>query len=180
MTSEVAEQLTQFLTFKLGGEVFAVDVSQAQEVLEVTTITKVPKTPEFMTGVINLRGRVVPVVDLRLKFGMEKAERTIDTCIIVMEVYLDEEKVVLGTLVDSVQEVIEQEPGQIEPPPKIGTNLNTDFIRGMGKRNDHFMIILDINKIFSVEEITSVKKAKKAPGGNAAEIEQAAATAIVK
>ncbi|MBA7522192.1 Chemotaxis protein CheW [subsurface metagenome] len=175
MTTDVAEQLTQFLTFKLGGEVFAVDVSQAQEVLEVTTITRVPKTPEFMTGVINLRGRVVPVVDLRLKFGMEKAERTIDTCIIVMEVYLDEEKVVLGTLVDSVQEVVDQEPGQIEPPPRIGTNLNTDFIRGMGKRDDHFMIILDINKIFSVEEITIVKKTERTvPGGNAAEIEQAA------
>ena len=168
MATEVAEQLTQFLTFRLGEEVFAVDVSQAQEVLEVTAITRVPKTPEFMTGVINLRGSVVPVVDLRRKFDMEKAERTIDTCIIVMEVYLGQETVVLGALADSVQEVIEMEPGQIEPPPKIGTNLNTDFIRGMGKRDDNFIIILDIDRIFTEEELSQVKETEKAvPVGNA-------------
>ena len=165
MATEVAE-LTQFLTFKLEEEVFAVDVSQAQEVLEVTSITRVPRTPEFMTGVINLRGRVVPVVDLRLKFGMEKAERTIDTCIIVMEVYLGEEIVVLGTLVDSVQEVIEQEPGQIEPPPRIGTNLNTDFIKGMGKRDDHFIIILDIDRIFTEDELSLVKESERVVAGD--------------
>lgn len=169
MATDVAE-LTQFLTFKLGEEVFAVDVSQAQEVLEVVAITRVPRTPEFMTGVINLRGSVVPVVDLRLKFDMEKAERTIDTCIIVMEVYLGKETVVLGALVDSVQEVIELEPGQIEPPPKIGTNLNTDFIRGMGKRNDQFIIILDIDRIFTEEELSQVKETERVvAGGDAAE-----------
>lgn len=166
MATEAAE-LNQFLTFKLGEEVFAIDVSQAQEVLEVAAITRVPRTPEFMTGVINLRGSVVPVVDLRLKFGMEKAERTIDTCIIVMEVFLGKETVVLGALVDSVQEVIELEPGQIEPPPRIGTNLNTDFIKGMGKRNDQFIIILDIDRIFTDEELSLVKEAERVvPVGN--------------
>lgn len=169
MATETVE-LTQFLTFKLEEEVFAVDVSQAQEVLEVTAITRVPRTPEFMTGVINLRGSVVPVVDLRLKFSMEKAERTIDTCIVVMEVYLGKETVVLGALVDSVQEVIELEPGQIEPPPKIGTNLNTDFIKGMGKRNDQFIIILDIDRIFTDEELSQVKDTESVvPVENAAE-----------
>jgi purine-binding chemotaxis protein CheW len=165
MAKEVAE-LTQFLTFKLGEEVFAVDVSQAQEVLEVTAITRVPRTPEFMTGVINVRGSVVPVVDLRLKFGMEKAERTIDTCIIVMEVCLGEETIVLGALVDSVQEVIELEPGQIEPPPKIGTNLNTEFIRGMGKRDDLFIIILDIDRIFTEDELSLVKESERVVAGD--------------
>jgi purine-binding chemotaxis protein CheW len=119
-----------------------------------------------MTGVINVRGSVVPVVDLRLKFGMEKAERTIDTCIIVMEVCLGEETIVLGALVDSVQEVIELEPGQIEPPPKIGTNLNTEFIRGMGKRDDLFIIILDIDRIFTEDELSLVKESERVVAGD--------------
>ena len=164
MVAEITE-LTQFLTFKLGEEVFAIDVSQAQEVLEVTNITKVPKTPNFMPGVINVRGSVVPIVDMRLKFGMEKAERTIDTCIVVMEVSLGKETVVLGAMADSVQEVIELEPEQIEPPPQIGTKLKTEFIKGMGKRDDHFIIILDIDRVFSEEELSLVKEAERIKPG---------------
>ena len=158
-------ELTQFLTFNLGEEVFAIDVSQAQEVLEVTNITKVPKTPNFMPGVINVRGSVVPIVDMRLKFGMEKAERTIDTCIVVMEVSLDKETVVVGAMADSVQEVIELEPEQIEPPPQIGTKLKTEFIKGMGKRDDHFIIILDIDRVFTGEELSLVKEAERIKPG---------------
>jgi purine-binding chemotaxis protein CheW len=147
----------QYLTFKLDEEVFALDISQIREVLEFTAITKVPRTPEFMRGVINLRGNVVPVIDLRLKFAMTRTERTISTCIIIVEVNVEKETIVLGALADSVQEVIELESTQIEPPPKIGTRLNTDFIRGMGKRNDEFIIILDIDRVFSEEELEMVR-----------------------
>ncbi len=152
-------EATQHLTFKLDEEVFALDISKVREVLEYTSVTKVPQTPEFMCGVINLRGGVVPVVDLRLKFGMPEAQKTVNTCIIIVEVSLDGESTVLGALADSVQEVLELEPDQIEPAPKIGTRLNTDFIKGMGKRDDEFIIILDIDKIFSTDELATVQDA---------------------
>lgn len=151
--SAIAGESMQYLTFKLEDEVFALDISQVREVLDFTTVTKVPRTPEFMRGVINLRGSVVPVVDMRLKFGMSRTEQTVNTCIIIVEISLDNERLILGALADSVQEVIELEPGQIEPAPRIGTRLNTEFIKGMGKRDDQFIIILDIDKIFSIDEI---------------------------
>jgi purine-binding chemotaxis protein CheW len=158
MTNEITET-TQYLTFKLSDEVFAVDVAKVREILDVTTITKVPQTPDFMRGVINLRGSVVPVIDMRLKFGMSETERTVDTCIIVLEVALDEETVILGALADSVQEVIDLEPEQIEPAPKVGMQLNTDFIKGMGKHNEQFIIILDIDRSFSTGDLTALSKA---------------------
>jgi purine-binding chemotaxis protein CheW len=147
----------QYLTFKLDEEVFALDIIKVREVLDFTVITKVPHTPEFMLGVINLRGSVVPVVDMRLKFGMSKTERTVNTCIIIVEIEMEGERVVLGALVDSVQEVIEMESGQIEPPPRIGTRLKTRFIKGMGKRDEHFIIILDIDRVFSTDELAIVQ-----------------------
>ncbi len=153
-------ETTQYLTFKLEDEVFALDISKVREVLDFTTITKVPRTPEFMRGVINLRGSVVPVVDLRLKFGMSKTEKTVNTCIIITEVAVDGETTILGTLADSVQEVINLEPDHIEPAPKIGTKLNIDFIKGMGKQGEHFMIIIDIDKIFSTEELALVQEGR--------------------
>jgi purine-binding chemotaxis protein CheW len=154
-------EITQYLTFKLNNEVFALDITKVREVLDFTTITKVPRTPEFMRGVINLRGSVVPVVDLRLKFGMTKTEKTVNTCIIITEVELEGETTILGALADSVQEVIDLMPDHIEPAPKIGTHLNTEFIKGMGKQNERFIIILDINKVFSAEEIALVQGAEK-------------------
>jgi purine-binding chemotaxis protein CheW len=147
----------QYLTFELGQETFALEVSYVREILELTNVTKVPKTPDFMTGVINLRGSVVPVLDLRLKFGMTTAEKTVNTCIVVVEVSVGNEKTIIGALVDSVQEVFELEPDQIEPPPRIGTQLRTDFIRGMGKKDDQFIIILNIDEVFSTDEIALVE-----------------------
>jgi purine-binding chemotaxis protein CheW len=155
-TTEVKKAL-QCLTFKLAEEIYAIDVGKVKEVLDFTKITKVPKTPDFMRGVINLRGSVVPVVDMRLKFGMSVTEKTVNTCIIVMEVNLDNETTVIGALADSVQEVIDLEPNQIEPAPRIGTRINTEFIKGMGKHEEEFLIILDIDKVFSQDEITQVK-----------------------
>lgn len=154
----MAEEIetTQYLTFMLADEVFAVDVGRVREILEISNITKVPQTPEFMRGVINLRGSVVPVIDMRLKFGMTETERTVNTCIIVVEVVMDGETIVLGSLADSVQEVIEMEPEQIEAAPHIGTHLNTDFIKGMGKHDNRFVMILDIDRIFSGAELEAV------------------------
>lgn len=149
--------LRQFLTFTLGKENYALDVSRVKEVLELTPITHVPKTPRFMKGVINLRGSVVPVIDLRLKFDMPETEPTVDTCIIVLEIHLGEDDVIiLGAIADSVQEVIELPPENIEPAPKIGTRLENEFIQGMGKHNDTFLIILNIDRVFTTEDIAAI------------------------
>ena len=158
-------ETTQYLTFTLAEEVFALDISQVREVLDYSTVTKVPRTPPYMRGVINLRGNVVPVVDMRVKFGMSAAEKTVNTCIIIVEICINEETTVVGAMADSVQEVLELEPGQIEPPPRIGTHLNTEFIHGMGKRGDQFIMILDIDKIFSAEELAVVSGEREVANG---------------
>lgn len=151
-----------YLTFKLGDEVFALGINQVREVLDYTRITKVPQTPDFMTGVINVRGGVVPVVDMRLKFGMGEAEKTVNTCIIIMELEIEGDTIPVGALADSVEEVLNLDQNQIEPAPRIGTNLRTEFIKGMGKLDDQFVIILDINRIFSSEELIAVTENREA------------------
>jgi purine-binding chemotaxis protein CheW len=149
-------ETVQYLTFKLSDEVFALDVAKVREILEITNITKVPQTPDFMRGVINLRGSVVPVIDMRLKFGMGATEQTVNTCIIVVEINMDGDTTILGALADSVQEVVEMEPENIEAAPHIGTKLNTDFIKGMGKVDSRFVMILDIDKVFSSDELSDL------------------------
>ena len=152
----------QYLTFRLAEEVYALDITKVREVLEFDKVTKVPKTPDFLTGVINLRGKVVPVVDLRLKFGMSKTEKTVDTCVIITEIQIENELTQIGAMADSVWEVIDLDPDKIEPAPKIGTQLDTRFIDGMGKHNDDFIIILNINNVFSKEEMAVVLDASEA------------------
>ena len=156
MAVESIVETTQFLTFKLDQELFALDIGKVREVLDFTSITKVPKTPDYMRGVINLRGSVVPVVDMRIKFGMEMTEKTVNTCIIIVEVEMDGEKVVMGAMADAVQEVLDLEPDQIEPPPRLGTKMNSEFIRGMGKHQDQFIIILDIDRVFSSDDLCAL------------------------
>lgn len=146
----------QYLTFSLDNEVFALDISKVREILDFTGLTKVPRMPDFMLGAINLRGSVVPVVDMRLKLGMTKTEKAVNTCIIIVEIELDGENTILGALADSVQEVMELDPSVIEPPPRIGTHLRTQFIKGMGKRDGRFIIILDIDRVFSSDDIAAV------------------------
>lgn len=157
MGNSIITETRQYLTLKLNDEIFGVDVAQVREILDYVKITKVPQTPDFMCGVINLRGSVVPVVDMNLKFGMQKSEKTVNTCIVVVEVNLEDTTTVIGALVDSVQEVFEIEPHNIEPAPKIGTKLKTDFIKGMGKQDDKFIIILDIDKVFTTDELELVQ-----------------------
>ncbi len=154
MSVEGITETGQYLTFKLDDEIFALEITKVREVLDFTELTKVPQTPEFMRGVINLRGSVVPVIDMRLKFGMARTEQTVNTCIIITEVVMEGEAIVVGALADSVQEVLDMDPDQIEPAPRIGTRLNTEFIRGMGKQEEQFVIILDIDRVFSAEELT--------------------------
>lgn len=154
--TEISEE-RPYLTFELEKELFAVDVSKVREVLDFSKITKIPHTPEYMKGVINLRGSVVPVIDLRLKFGMNETETTIDTCIIVLEIDMDDETIIIGALADSVQEVFELEPSQIEPAPRLGTKFNADFLLGIGKKENLFIMILNIDKVFSSDELAIVQ-----------------------
>ena len=151
-----AAENAQYFTFMLGEEVFALELQNVREVLDYTSITKVPRMPDFMLGVINLRGNVVPVVNLRLKLGMEAGERTVNTCIVIVELEIEGELTQIGAVADSVKEVLYLEGENISPPPKIGTNLKTGFIKGMGKKDDDFIIILDIEKVFADEELSAV------------------------
>lgn len=154
--ADVSMGTNQFLTFTLDQEIFGLEIDKVREVLDYTVLTKVPQTPDFMRGVINLRGSVVPVVDMRLKFGLPMTQRTVNTCIIIVEVELNGETTVLGALADSVREVISLNVSDIEPAPKIGTKLNTEFIKGMGRVDEKFTILLDFDRVFSPEELSQV------------------------
>ena len=160
-STETIHKVDQYLTFKLGDEMFGVDVSKAREVLDFAEVTRVPQTPDYMIGVINLRGSVVPVINLRQKFGMEHVEKTIDTCIIVMEIEINGDFVIIGTMADAVQEVLDLDESRIEPPPRLGTKLNTEFIRGMGNLEGDFIIILDIDRVFTAEELAEIGQQEK-------------------
>jgi len=164
MSVETITETRQYLSFKLDEEEFALEIGKVREVLDLTKITKVPQTPDFVKGVINLRGAVVPVVDLKKKFGMLGTERTVHTRIIIGEVAIDGETTVLGALADAVHEVMDLEPENIEPAPRIGTRLNTEFLKGMGKRNEEFIMILDIDKVFSAEDLAFVTQAGELQG----------------
>ena len=165
MNSSEITAVTQYLTFTLGEEDFALEIAKVREVLDYTTITKVPRMPEFLRGVINLRGNVVPVIDLRLKLDMSATKKTVDTCIVIVEIDMDGEFMQVGALSDSVQEVIDLHPDQISPPPKIGIKLNTEFIRGMGKQDEEkFLIILDIDRVLSSNELALMQTTGTNPG----------------
>jgi len=159
MASDNTSETNQFLTFTLGEEVFALNIVTVREVLEMTNITKIPRTPPFMRGVINLRGHAVPVVDLRRKFGMHRKEDTVNTCIIIVEVAMDDDSVIMGAIADSVREVFEMRPDQVDPAPKMGACIDTNYILGMGKQDDKFVIILDINRVFSYQELSMLSPA---------------------
>lgn len=160
MSVETINDVSQYLTFMLEDDTYALKVAVVREVmeLELNYITKIPRTPDYMRGVINVRGSVVPVIDMRVKFNMAKQETTIDSCIIVIEIPINGKTAVLGMLTDSVQEVIDLEPEQIEAAPEIGNQLKTEFIAGIGKRDDRFIIILEIDKIMTTGELLDLSK----------------------
>ncbi len=156
-----ASNANQYLTFTLDEEQYAISVAKVREVLEYTKITKLPRTADFMKGIINLRGAGVPVIDLRLKFGLPQTSVTKDTSIIVMDVEGKDGDVVVGALADAVHEVVDIEDEDIEPAPRFGTRLAAEFIKGVGKKDDLFIIILDIDLIFNAEEITFLAAGKQ-------------------
>ncbi len=154
MKTEKLAKTNSYLTFKIGEELFGANVSKILSILELTKITRIPRTPDFIRGVINLRGAVLPIIDIRLKFGLTQTEFTSNTCILVLEIDMDSVTVKIGALVDSVQEVLELEESDILPPPNIGTKYKSDFIEGMFKLENSFVVLLNMNLIFSEDEIT--------------------------
>ena len=147
-------QTESYLTFKLDNELFAINVSKVLEILEVKPITKVPKSPPFMKGVINLRGNILPVIDTRNKFCMPQEDFTIDTCIIVLNINTGSESLLVGAVVDSVQKVIDIPAESIQPSLSMGAIYREDFISGIGKVDEEFIMILNIDKVFSAEELS--------------------------
>jgi purine-binding chemotaxis protein CheW len=146
-----------YLSFKLGEESFAVHVNEVLNILEMTKITTIPNAPNYLKGVINLRGMVLPVVDARIKFNMEEQEHTTNTCIIVMDLNSEEGIIHVGFIVDQVLEVLELDENQVEPPPTLGTNYKTEFITGMAQVNESFVMLLNMSKIFSITDFDLLK-----------------------
>jgi purine-binding chemotaxis protein CheW len=144
----------QYLTFTLGGEMFAVGILNVKEIIEYGNLTEIPMMPAFIRGVINLRGAVVPVVDLAARFGGQLSEVQRRTCIVIVEVAQEDAKHDIGIMVDAVSEVLEIPRGEIEPPPSFGARIRADFIAGMGKVAGKFVIILEIQKVLSVDEMS--------------------------
>jgi purine-binding chemotaxis protein CheW len=157
MREGFTHKINSYLTFKLGNEVFGANVGKILNILEMTKITKVPKAPSFMKGVINLRGSVLPLIDTRIKFELPETEYTANTCILVLDIELQNEPVHVGALVDAVQEVIEIDDSQIQPPPSIGSKYRSEFIEGMAKINDEFIMLLNMDMIFSNSEISLLR-----------------------
>jgi len=149
----VQKEEAQYLTFLLGSEMFAIDILGIKEIIEYGNLTGVPMMPEFIRGVINLRGAVVPVVDLSARFGRAATEVTRRSCIVIIEAENDGEKQDIGVVVDAVSEVLEIPAAEIEPAPSFGARIRADFISGMGKVKDKFVIILNVNKVLSIEDL---------------------------
>lgn len=146
----------QYLTFQLSGEMFAVGILNVKEIIEYGMVTEIPMTPAFIRGVINLRGAVVPVIDLAARFGGSPCKSTRRSCIVIMETEEQELRQDIGIVVDAVSAVLEIAGGDIEPPPVFGAKIRTDFIAGMGKIDGKFVIILNANRVLSVDEMSSL------------------------
>lgn len=151
--SDAPDAGQQFLTFLLGREVFAMDIRTVREIIQYGPLTPVPLMPDFVRGVINLRGAVVPVIDLHARFGRPVAQIGKKTCIVIFDSVRDGERTELGLLVDAVSEVVDIPADQIEPPPNFGTAVRRDFIQGMGKLKERFVIILEPDKAFDVDDM---------------------------
>ncbi|MDO8208612.1 MAG: chemotaxis protein CheW [Gallionella sp.] len=146
----------QYLTFMLSGETYAMGILAIKEIIEYGNLTEVPRMPDFIRGVINLRGAVVPVIDLAARFGKSATDLTRRTCIVIIEVANGEDAQDVGVMVDAVNEVLEISAGEIEPVPSFGANIRAEFIDGMGKINGKFVIILNIHQVLSVEEMSTL------------------------
>ena len=161
--SLLAGHAGKYLTCQLGDEAYALEILRVQEIIGMMTVTRVPGTPEFVRGVINLRGKVIPVIDLRLKFGLERQTDTEKTCIIVAQVVRAAQEVTMGIIVDEVLEVLDVAADQIEPPPSFGSVVDTDFILGMGKIGRKVVMLLDVDRVLSSGEFASIDQASQNP-----------------
>ena len=148
--------LLQYLTFALGDDVFALDIRTVREIIQYSAMTTVPLMPDFVRGVINLRGAVVPVIDLQARFGRSQAPVNKKTCVVIVDVSRNGEKVELGLMVDAVSEVIDIAQTQIEPPPQFGTSIQRDFILGMGKVAGEFIVILEPERALSIDDMATL------------------------
>jgi purine-binding chemotaxis protein CheW len=164
--AQAAAEPSQYLTFMLGGEMFAIGILAIKEIIEYQSLTEVPMMPPCVRGVINLRGSVVPVIDLAARFGKPAAAVTKRTCIVIVEIGADGERQDVGVTVDAVNEVLEIPQSDIESAPSFGANIRTDFIEGMGKLNDRFIIILDTDHVLSVDDVQALSQLGET--GNAA------------
>jgi len=155
---DAKELVGKYLTFALGREEYGIEILKVQEIIGMMDVTKVPKAPEFIRGIINLRGSVIPVVDLRMKFGMERKGDSEKTCVIVVNVSADDnaKRVTMGIIVDEVSEVLDIREEQIDPPPDFGALVDTRFILGIGKLGKKVAILLDIDKVLKTQEIVAV------------------------
>lgn len=160
--SRLAELKGKYFSFNLASERYGLDILRVQEIISLINITRVPRAPDFITGVINLRGKVIPVLNMRLKLGFEKAENTEKTCIIVIEIFREASPVTIGIIVDEVSEVITLTAENIAETPAAGAAVNTEYIMGIGKTEGSIVMLLDIDKVFS-KELFAV--AKNAPDG---------------
>jgi purine-binding chemotaxis protein CheW len=149
----------QLLTFTLNGETYALEVASTREVLEYSDITPIPRTPSWIRGVLNLRGSVIPVLDLKEKLGMGTTEKSRDACILILEITLEDELTVVGIMADSVKEVFEMEDAKLEPPPRFGAEISTDYLRGVGRRDGQLFILLDVQRIFAASELVEADEA---------------------
>jgi purine-binding chemotaxis protein CheW len=157
MTNQTNDQISSYITFELGEETFASHVNNVVKILEMQKITEVPKAPDFMKGVINLRGSVLPVIDTRIKFGFDPKPYTEKTCILVLSIQIEDEPAEVGAIVDAVCDVLEYPAGEILPPPNLGSRYKTDFVDGVMKLNNRFIMILNMNSVFSTYEIINLK-----------------------
>lgn len=157
--AEVSQKLAgKYLTFLLGNEEYGIEILKVQEIIQMQKVTKVPKAPDFVRGVINLRGKVIPVVELRKKFGMEPQDDTEKTCIIVVMILAGDHSVTMGIIIDEVKEVLDIKAGNIEETPSFGASIETDFIMGIGKLGENVKMLLDIDKVLSTAELSSISK----------------------
>ena len=159
---EAVAQGQQYLTFSVSDEVFAIAISAIKEIIEYRPPTDVPMMPPYIRGVINLRGRVVPVIDLAVRFGRTKGEVSRRTCIVILEVHQNGEQQEISVVVDAVSAVLDIADADIEPPPKFGAKLRTDFISGMGKIGEKFVIILSVDQVLSIQELSQLDEVGEA------------------
>jgi purine-binding chemotaxis protein CheW len=156
MEKNLSNNINAYLVFKIGNEDYAANASKVQRILELQQITSIPRAPKYVKGVINLMGKVLPVVDARLKMGMEEKEPDTHTCIVVLEITKNNLVIETGIIVDSVQSVLEIQIEEIKDPPTLGFDVNSDFIKGMVENENKFIMVLDVDNVFSTADVVSI------------------------